>query len=253
MRISPLVSLSLAAATLQPCHAALIQLNNNGNTGGHLIVVSGGNYYKPDINASTSANIGSNASDNNIWGSGNSAAATGSDIGSTWRTAATTKIGTIINNDANDAFSSTSDLAQSIAISLQLKVSALGPNNQPGFAPLAVLYGVDTAASGTSGWWATADKATQAVSNGSTIVPGIFNAGNNTWSFLFLMPDGMTSNDTGDIFAIAVTGNANAQANEYISFGEGADTTLSITAVPEPSTAALSAFGVIAFLLRRRR
>lgn len=217
--LAVVMSLSIAA----PALADMVIAFDAGSTDANLQTVSGGDLFKP-LTTVTSASIGSNATDTNLWGTGSTAGATGPDINSTWRASALFKVGTALNASASDPFAATGDLAQRLNLTLTLKVSGTGPNNSAGFAPLAAIYGVDTSASGTTGWWGTADLTTQSVSSATALSKGTYNATDDTWTFNLSVPAGFTTADTGDIIGIAIVGNENAIADESITFAETGST-----------------------------
>ena len=232
---SVLNALSMTGAP-GPGYARIPFVNNSGN-GANLVTVPGGDLNKPDVSSTTTGLIGSNASDNNTWGTGSTSTATGPDIvtnGSTWRFAALTKVGAILNASSSDALVSPADLNQPLAISLTLAGQAAGPNTSVGYAPLAYLYGIDTGASGASGWWGSANKTTLAVSSSTPLTTGVWDATTGTWTFDFLT-DGLLTADTGDLLGIAIVGNEDAVANEWLRYNESFDSFLAVQLAPAPS------------------
>ncbi len=189
----------------------------------NIVAVSGGDLYKPNTSAVTGS-IGSNVNDNNSWATGSTANATGKDIGSTWRTAVLVKLSALMEVNSEDTFTTASDISSVTAMTLRLKQNEVGSANTAEYAPRAVLYGVDAGPRETSGWWPAADLVTQAVTENSTYVDGVYDSDNSQWVFNIPVDSAMTSSDVGDILGIAIVGSKDAIANESITFAESGST-----------------------------
>jgi len=234
---------------------AVVPFVDNGGKGANLVTVSGGDLYNPDVGSTTTGVIGSNSADSNRWGTGSTSTATGPDIvanGSTWRFAALAKVGAILDASSSDMLVNPGDLSRALAISLTLSGQTAGANTSSGYAPLAYLYGIDASASGTAGWWGSADLVAQAVSDSTPLTAGVWDAVAGTWTFTFTSP-GLLTADAGDLFGIAIVGNEDAVGDEWLSFTEGVDSYLTVEVVPEPASALMLLLAVPAVAARLRR
>jgi len=204
--------------------AALIALDNTSDRGGALGYTAGGDLWNPGINTNPPVRIGSNSADSNTWGTGQTASATGPDVGSTWRGNIVVRASSVLDADPTDSLNSITDLNhRPTALTLTLSVGALGAANTPTYAPQAYYNGVITQTSATSGYWGAWDTAAQGADSSNTVAGAYDDADNSgsitpgdLYEFTFSGISGLQN--TTDFISFAVVGNANAVANEELRF-----------------------------------